>query len=1252
MLLLAAPFAAPLIAPLPPEIEDEQCLGVNKIPYHSTLVPYGSPAEALKGDRTKSSFARSLNGPWRFHWVPRPEARPADFYKPGYDVSGWKTIPVPSNVEVQGYGTPIYTNITYPFKADWPTVTHEPPKDWTMYEERDAVSSYRRTFTVPAAWKGRETFLKFDGVDAGFFLWINGQKVGYSQNSRNAAEFDVTKYLRPGKNDVAVEVYRLTAGSYLEDQDMWRMSGIFRNVTLWSAPKLHVQDTFVTTDLDSEYKDATLKVVTKVHNYGTTATKAQALTTTLYDASGKPVGAPLRGSVPSISPGAEKSVTLSGKVRDPKKWTAEGPNLYTAVLRLGKEEILSHRVGFRKVEIKGRVFMVNGKPVKLKGANRHEMSPETGYHVTEADMVRDLTMLKRANANHVRTSHYSDDPRWYELCDEWGIYLVAEANLESHGLYNVIDREPRFERMIVDRNVANVENFKNHPSVLIWSMGNECGGGSNLRAAEAVVRAMDPTRPTHYEAFGEGANNPASIDSHMYTQPAELERIAKNETLTKPMYLCEYAHAMNNSMGAMGEYNDVFDKYPALMGGAVWEWEDQGLWNRRDPAHPYLAYGGGFGDKPNDHFFIHKGVVFSDRSPKPHFPEMKRAYQWIAFRDEGGGRITVRNRYNDTDLSKYDFSWSLVSERGPVAKGTIPGFSLAPGEERTLTLDLPKDFDVDRDARYLNVAASLRTPERWAEKGYEIANAQFAVPGRGSYFVPTARGELDLTEDAGGIRVAGDGFAVAFSKSTGTISKLEENGRDLLLSGGGPRPHLWRAQHRNDDGWAAGGWKAADLMDLKPEVLGLTAEPRVYVDAKKPYEVAVTASVRYVGANGFSVLHLARFTVRPDGTILVDNGLSPEGGKITLARMGVRMLLDPKMESLKYFARGPMENYIDRKRGSDLGLYASTVTEQMTPYPKPQECGNHEDLSWLALKDGATTLTAAAVDAPLQFSALPYTDEQMEDVPYRTFLPERTATALILGAKTLGVGSASCGPRPEPNCRVDTTPMAFSYVLSLGKAEPGPYRGTRSHVEPILVSRSADGRTTLVSNHGIETSPDGEKWTAYTSPMVVEKPTRLYARTVSLEGERDVFTGVVALEPPPAKLLWKATASSFEAGEGDAAHAIDNDPTTFWHSKWSGTAAKPPHALTIDLGKSQTFGSVVLTPRGDGANGRIRDYEIYLSDDGRDWGTPVAKGRLANRGEPQTVRLAREGRGRYLKLVVLSDQANDGLATLAEIDVR
>jgi beta-galactosidase len=1231
-------------APIPPEIEDEQALGINKIPYHSTLVPYGSLAEALKGRRDQSSYARSLNGPWKFHWVKRPEERPVDFYRTDYDVSKWATIPVPSNMEVQGYGTPYYRNNGYVFQKDWPKVMTEPPKDWTAYDERNPVGSYKRTFEVPASWNGRETFLKFDGVDAGFFLWVNGQKVGYSQNSRNAAEFDVTKFLRPGKNEVAVEVYRFTAGSYFEDQDMWRLSGIFRNVTLWSAPKLHVQDTFITTDLDSQYRDATLKLVAKVHNYGSTASKLQFLWVDLYDPQGKKVGRQeLNLNLVPVPAGGDRTVVVQRSIKAPAKWTAETPNLYTAVISLGPHpitpptEILSHRVGFRKVEIKGRVFMVNGKPVKLKGANRHEMNPNTGHYVTEADMIQDLTMLKRANCNHVRTCHYSDDPRWYELCDEWGIYLVAEANVECHGYYGMIDHEPRFERMVVDRNVANVENFKNHPSVVIWSMGNECGGGSNLRAAERTVRALDPSRPTHYEAFGDGPNNPASIDSHMYTDPAGTERIALSTTLTKPFYLCEYAHAMNNSMGSIGEYNDLFDKHPALMGGAIWEWEDQGLWNRRDPKHPYLAYGGGFGEKPNDGYFIHKGVVFSDRSPKPHFPEAKRAYQWVGFENLGGGKVRIKNKFAFTNLSKYGFKWALVSDGGTLTSGTVPWFALAPGEEKVVTLGIPQVKLPAGSSLYLNLAAVLKTPEKWAPAGYEIANAQFVLSEAMSETGGAPAGSLSLqTSGTGNIKVSGSGFELAFDHATGTLSELSKGGKNLLLPGGGPKPHLWRAQHRNDDGWAAGGWYGAGLMDLKPEVLSLTASKG------GSGEIVVSSSVRYVGKGGYSVLHLAQYTIYADGTVAVDNGISPSGRNITLARMGVRMLLHPSLDNLTYFARGPMENYADRKRGSDIGRYASTVEAQMTPYPKPQECGNHEDLKWLTLgaKDGSG-LTAMADRQPLQFSALPYRDEEMENVPYRVDLPKRNATVLILSGKTLGVGSNACGPRPLPEYRLDSTPRSFSYVLRLG-ASSGSV--PKREGGPVLLTRAANGQTALTGSGSIEVSEDGKSWTTYSVPLVVSEHAQRWVRSGG-------FTGVVTLDPPPAKVAWTATASSFEPGEGEPANVLDGDDSTFWHTRWSGNKANPPHSLVIDLQKPTPIGKVLLGQRRENHNGRIGDYEIYLSDDGRSWGAAVAKGRLPDR-DNAVVTLDRQRTARYVRLVVLSDRSEGGWASLAEFDVE
>lgn len=1231
-------------APVPPEIENEQIQGINKIPYHSILMPYASLNEAMRGDRNRSSYARSLNGTWKFAWVKRPEERQADFYRTDFDDSKWKTIDVPSNVEVKGYGTPYYRNAGYIFQPDPPRVMSEPPKNYTNYVERNPVSSYRRTFDVPAAWAKRQTFITFYGVDAGFFVWVNGKRVGFSTNSRNPAEFDLTPYIHTGKNSIAVEVYRFTTGSYFEDQDMYRLSGIFRDVTLWSAPKVHIQDTFVKPDLDSSYRDGTLSVKAAVHNYGNKGEGGRPLRVSLYDPAGRLV-TQKQVSVPSVSSGGETSVQVNLSVANPAKWTAETPNLYTAVLDLGNgQELISHRVGFRKVEIKGRVFMINGRPVKLKGANRHEMDPNTGHRVTEAQMLKDLEMLKKANCNHVRTCHYSDDPRWYELCDEWGIYLVAEANAECHGLYGRLDRDPRFEKMVVDRNVANVENFKNHASVVIWSLGNECGGGSNFVSALRKVEELDPSRPTHYEPFGDGARNPAGIDSHMYTDIPGVERIANDPNLTKPFYMCEYAHAMNNSMGSIDEYNDLFDKYPALMGGAVWEWEDQGLWNRRDPKRPKLAYGGGFGEFPNDGFFIHKGVVFSDRSPKPHFPEMKRAYQWVSFSQPGDGAVHLKNRFAFANLNRYDLKWTVVGDRGPLATGTMALPSIAPGQEQAIKFPLPLVNHLGRaDALYLNWAVTLRQPERWARKGFEIANGQFAAPDReaGSVNLPT--GALSARREADGtLLVSGQNFGVTFNPTTGTIGQWTSAGKSVLLPSGGPTLHLWRAQHRNDDGWAAGGWRNAGLKNLKPEVLSLEY-------AKTPEgNIEVSSSVRYVGSANFRALHLARYTIYPDGRMAVDNAVSPSGPNITLARVGVRMLLNPAMEDLSYFARGPMENYADRKRGSDLGRYTSTVTQQLTPYEKPQEAGNHEDLRWLNVGGkGLPTLHVSANGAPLQFSALPYRDEDMDDVMYRVDLPKRDATVVIVSGKTLGVGSAACGPRPQPPYRLDCTPMQFSYVMRLGAPSEKPLDVPGRAGSLPLVTKTPDGHVSLGDLPGLMISDDGTNFVPYTAPLTVEK-----SKVISVKGP---FVGKVAIEAVAVKSGWSLRASSFEQGEGNPENAIDNDATTFWHSRWSGGGASGPHVLTLDMRKPTSLRGLNLLPRqDDNNNGRVKDLDVFVSDDGTTWGPAIFHGTLRNTADRQTVWLNRDRplTTRFVRLVIQSDWSGAGFGSLADLDIE
>lgn len=1020
---------------LPPELETPQCLGIRKEPAHATLVPYGDLKQALAAKRRESSCALSLNGDWKFHWVPRPEERPKGFESPTFNDAAWKTLPVPSNWQLHGYGTPFYRNFGYTFQKDWPKVTSEPPKDWTAYVERNPVGSYRRTFEVPADWKGRRVFLSFNGVDSAFYVWVNGRQVGYSVNSRNVAEFDVTSDLKPGQNHLAVQVYQYSSGSYLEDQDMFRLSGIFRDVTLWSAPEVHVRDFFAKPDLDAAYRDGRLQTTAQVKNYGHSKAPARHLEVALYGQDSTLVATGTT-EVPTLKAGEEAQVSVAFDVKAPVLWTAEKPRLYTTVLRLKEgdrvTETLSARTGFRKVEIRGRQVLVNGLPLKLKGVNRHENWPTEGHAVSEALMVRDLQLIKQGNCNFVRTCHYSDDPRWYELCDEMGLWVMAEANVECHGYgYDEasLSRPKAWEPAIVDRNVANAQNFKNHPSVIFWSLGNESGPGDNMRAALRAVKAVDPTRPVHYEGFGVGVDNPSDLDSSMYSNIPEVDLVAQDDLLTKPFFLCEYAHAMFNSMGSIAEYNDLFDKYPSLLGGAIWEWQDQGVWNRRDPKRPYLAYGGGFGEKPNDHYFIHKGVVFSERAPKPHYPEMKRAYQWISLDpvDLSTGRMRLRNRYLATSLADFRWSGTLLEDGVPVARNPLDLPALAAGSEAEVRLPLTVDHPKAGAEYFYRVTASLADAAPWAPQGFEVATFQFKLPvAVPAPPPPPASGALALTRDAGALTIQGSDFRVVFDPTSGLIRSLAHQGREQLLPGGGPRLHLWRAPHQIDDMWAYRDWTKYGLDALAWTLKKLDATQ------PSPSEVRVEATWEGAGKNGFSVSHTAVHTLSADGTLRVDNQMNPKGPRIPLARIGVRMLLDPTLSRFEYYGRGPMENYSDRRRGSDIGRYVSTVREQLTPYEKPMECGNHEDVRWASLRnDEGQGLRVDAIGSALQVSALPYTDEEMTPVEYAIDLPPSRATVFCVSTTTLGVGSNGCGPRPQPQFIPWSNATTFSYHIRL-----------------------------------------------------------------------------------------------------------------------------------------------------------------------------------------------------------------------------
>lgn len=1013
----------------PAEIEDPQCLGINKEPYHATLMPYGNLQEALAAKRHASSFYRNLNGQWKFNWVPSPEQRPVDFYKPDYDVSSWKEIPVPSNWEVQGYGTPFYRNNGYTIKRDFPHVMSEPEHYYTAYKERNPVGSYRRDFEVPADWSGRRVFITFDGVDCAFFIWVNGEKVGFSVNSRNAAEFDLTKYVKPGKNTLAVEVYEYSSGTWLEDQDMWRLHGIFRNVTLWSAPQVHIRDFFIKTDLDKAYKDATLDVTAKIKNYSDKDAKAQTLTATLYDKEGKEIAKEsVNGNV--LNAKQEEILNIKFTLSNPLKWTAETPNLYTVVLTNSEGEIISSKIGFRKIEINGRVFTVNGVPIKLKGVNRHEHWSEVGHAITEEMMVKDLEIIKQGNCNHIRTSHYSDDPRWYELCDEWGIWLVAEANCESHGYDGRFDEEPTMKAAIIDRNVANVENFKNHPSVIIWSLGNECGGvGSNFVAAMKTIKEIDPTRFVHYERFGAGSKNPSDFDGRMYGTANDYVDMVKNWGLTKPLYICEFVHAMFNSMGSLDEYSAAFDNNPEMLGGAIWEFQDQALWNRRNPKHPILAYGGGFGEAPNDNYFIHKGVVAWDRKTvKPHYPEMKKAFQWIEteLSEPASGNVWVKNKYQFISLDNFDASWSLTENGIEIDKGTFKLPHIRPRSGWWANIPYKIEHPKAGAEYFVRVSYTQKEKTLWADKGFEVASAQFKLQINTPAVVETKINQpVALTQDNQLVTVTGNGFAVSFNRQTGLLDKLMKNGVNVLTDNGSPKLHLWRAPHKNDDDWAFRQWDRFGVNSLQYKLVDLKTET---IDSSTVKVVSITKAE---GKEGFSVLHTATYWVKGDGSIKVDNQVQFVGFQINLARIGVRMLLDKRLDKMTFFGRGPIENYSDRKSAADVGIYEIGVNEQYE-YEKPMERGNHEEVRWAKLSgNNLPSIFVQSDEKLMQVAALPHTDEQMLPVEYKIDLPASSATVFCVSTKTLGVGSNSCGPKPLAKFQVVAEPTSFSYTIKL-----------------------------------------------------------------------------------------------------------------------------------------------------------------------------------------------------------------------------
>jgi len=1053
---IAAETGAPLA-----DWQNPRLTGIDNQPPHATMVVCPDAKTALQVEcadnagRAKSPFYRSLNGDWKYHYATNHAGRVADFWTPGFDDSRWHTIPVPANVEMQGYGVPIYVNIRYPWT--WHGVYPNPPfvpED----DPNNTVNSYRHEFDVPLDWKGRRILITFDGVNSFFQLWINGEKVGMGKDSRTPVEFDITKFVKPGRNLLAVENFRWCDGSYLEDQDMWRLSGIFRDVYLWSPPEIHIRDFQVKTELDAQYRDAELSVELKLNNAG--GATGATVEAELFDAQGRSV-AGLPAQQLDVGAVQEKPVSLTAKISSPLKWSAEYPNLYKLLLTLKDDtgrtvEVVPVNVGFRKAEISNGDLLVNGRRILLKGVNRHEFDPDLGQAITVEGMERDLQRMKQFNVNADRCCHYPNQPAWYDLCDRYGIYLIDEANIESHGMGfddASLARREDFAAAHLNRTVRMVERDKNHPSVIIWSLGNEAGSGPNFEATSRWIHQRDTGRPVHYEGAGERPY--VDLVSTMYPSPGSLADYASRPQ-TRPYIMCEYEHAMGNGSGDFHSYWDKIYQLPHLQGGFIWDWVDQGL--RQPQARPtrdrfvpvkpgentFWAYGGDFGPKDiaSDDNFCCNGLVTPDREPHPGLFEVKHIYQYVHCRLAGGATHTVEvnNWFDFTNLKDIATgSWKLKADGEEIQSGKLGDLDIAPRATKFIAIPVAAFQPRPGVEYFIELSFALKTDLPWAKAGHEIAWDEFKLPGAvpAAHFSTEKMPPVKWIAGARVSRVAGANFEIIFDNRTGAMKSWLVNGAELIDS---PlRPDFWRAQTDNDRGRnelkSQGVWRYAHQ----------DAQLRSFAGANRGDHIEIQAEVALPRAGG--AVWRTTYEVYGSGDVVVTAAFSPVKTDLPrLPRLGMQMTLPAGFERITWLGPGPQETYSDRK-DSRVGVYSGTVNEQFyADYTEPGETGNKADVRWVALTD-SRGVGLLAVGMPwLSVNALHYGTEDLNAGKHAFQLPRRDFITLNLDWKQQGVGGDnSWGAWPHDGFLIPCAEQSYRFRL----------HPLRAHENPEVMARAA-----------------------------------------------------------------------------------------------------------------------------------------------------------------------------------------------------
>jgi beta-galactosidase len=918
---------------------------INREPARAAFLPYADEASAISDNYASSPWYFSLNGKWKFLWSPTPDQRPKDFFKSDYNTTNWKEIPVPSNWELNGFGIPIYTNITYPFDRNPPFINHAD----------NPVGSYKKDFVLPENWNNRHVYLHFEAGTSAMYIWINGEKVGYTENTKSPAEFDITKYLKAGKNNLAVEVYRWSDGSYLEDQDFWRLSGIDRDVYLYSTNDIRISDFFAKPDLDSNYKNGSLNVEVNLKNLTSVVINNQKLEAKLVDAFGKNIF--VKDLKVDFSANKTQTIHFAQNVSSPKLWSSEAPNLYTLLLTLKNEkgsiiETVSTQIGFRTVELKGGQLLVNGIRIMFHGVNIHEHNPVTGHYQDEATMMKDIKMMKQLNINSVRCSHYPNNLLWVKLCNKYGLFLVDEANIESHGmgaeLQGGFDKSkhpaylPEWEAAHMDRIYSLVERDKNQPSVILWSLGNECGNGPVFQEAYKWIKNRDNSRLVQFEQAGETENT--DVVCPMYPSINYMKDYAKRKDVKRPFIMCEYSHAMGNSSGNFQEYWDIIRGSSNMQGGFIWDWVDQGFETKDEAGRNYWAYGGDLGSQnyTNDENFCHNGLVWPDRTPHPGAFEVKKVYQDILFAavDVKNGMIEIINDFGFTNLDNYNFKYQVLENGKNIKEGTI-AVDLNPKSKKQFKIDLPKLQSKSGVEYLLNVFAHTKTGSELLPQNFEIAREQFVIES-GNYFANEKQTVTSkIKEDPKEFVLSANNVVVKISKKTGLISYYSLKGEEYFKQY--PEPNFWRAPTDNDFGnkmpVKANIWKTAGKNSTLETIQVVEENGKSYVVAKmKLNDVFSDYTIKYsLGNDG-------AFEVQP----------SYKKGNVPLPdmpRFGMIFSLKNALDNLDYYGRGPWENYSDRNESSLKGIYQSKVADQYVPYTRPQENGYKTDVRWFTLSN-------------------------------------------------------------------------------------------------------------------------------------------------------------------------------------------------------------------------------------------------------------------------------------------------------------